>query len=112
MRKDRRKKYFRDRMHEGNVVRVNNYMAALHMLCIKAGWDKEYSWYILRRDEGKCANGGREAFVKKATRLLAFNYEGIHSGANPILSPRLLPESTPGSMPLRYPPEFQKENAV
>ena len=89
------------------VIKRHNYKMAMHMLCIKIGWEKEYSWYILGHDEEKCANGGRETFIKKATRILAYNYEGIHTGACPSLSPRLLPANNPQSQPLRYPPEYQ-----
>lgn len=95
-----------DRVKSAAITKAGNYRHALRMLCIKMGWDQEYSWYVLRRDESKCANGGREAFIRKATRLLALNYDGIHSGANPALSPRLLPESNPLSQPLRYPKEW------
>lgn len=91
------------------VVKRHNYNTAMHMLCIKMGWAKEYAWYFLRRDEEKCANGGREAFIKKATRILAYNYEGIHNGDCPSLSPRLLPNSNPLSQPLRFPPEYQQK---
>lgn len=103
------RKHFRDRSREDRIVRVNNYMHALHMLCVKVGWEKEYSWYVLRRDEEKCANGGRKAFISRATRLLALNYDGIHSGANPSLSPRLLPDSNPLSQPIRYPKEWSNQ---
>lgn len=95
-------------VHE--VIRKNNYKNALHMLCIKMGWTKEYSWYIMRREPDMCRNGGRAAFIKKATRLLAFNYEGIHTGAEPSLSPRLLPSEHPLSQPIRFPPEFEEKS--
>lgn len=88
------------------IVKHHNYMTALHMLCNKMGWEKEFSWYILRRNEEKCANGGRKEFIRKATRLLAFNYDGIHTGENPANSPRLLPASNPLSQPIRYPKEW------
>lgn len=91
------------------LTKINNYRAALHMLCIKMGWTKEYSWFIMRKDPDKCKNGGREAFVRKATRFLAFNYNGIHTGDNPANSPRLLPSASPLSQPLRYPPEYEQE---
>ena len=57
----------RDPALVNHIVKRHNYMAALQMLCIKMGWDKEFSWYILRRDEEKCANGGRKEFIRKAT---------------------------------------------
>lgn len=88
------------------IVKRHNYMNALHMLCIKMGWCKEYSWYILRTNPEKCANGGREEFIKKATRLLALNYKGIHNGEEPAQSPRLLPESNKDSQPLIFPKEW------
>lgn len=97
-------------MNVHEAVRRNNYKNALHMLCIKMGWTKEYSWYIMRREPDMCRNGGREAFIKKATRLLAFNYEGIHTGAEPSLSPRLLPSEHPLSQPIRFPPEFEEKS--
>ena len=93
------------------IVKRHNYMNALHMLCIKMGWDKEYSWYILRTNPDKCANGEREAFIKKATRLLALNYNGIHTGEEPALSPRLLPEYSPNAQPIRFPSEW-RENEI
>ena len=96
----------RDPVLVNNIVKHHNYMSALKMLCIKMGWDKEYSWYILRRDEEKCANGGRKEFIRKATRLLAMNYDGIHNGSDPSQSPRLLPVGHPSAQPLRYPPEW------
>lgn len=99
-----------DRVKSNAIAKAGNYRVALHMLCIKMGWEKEYAWYVLRRDEAKCANGGREAFIKKATRLLALNYDGIHSGDNPAFSPRLLPESNPLSQPIRYPKEWKNES--
>lgn len=91
------------------AIKRTNYMNALHMLCIKMGWTMEYSWYILRREPDMCKNGGRKAFLKKATRLLALNYEGIHSGEEPSLSPRLLPKDHPSSQPLRFPQEWKEE---
>lgn len=110
MSKQKRKRRFqRNPALVSSTVKVSNYRSALQMLCIKAGWDKEYSWFVLNRDPDKCANGGREAFIKKATRLLALNYDGIHTGANPALSPRLLPESSPLSQPLRYPKEWSEK---
>ena len=96
--------------HPFNIVKRHNYMQALHMLCVKMGWTKEYSYYILGRSPECCANGGKKEFIKKATRILAYNYEGIHTGAEPALSPRLLPESNPLSQPLRMPPEFEGES--
>ena len=99
----------RDPVLVNNIVKHHNYMSALKMLCIKMGWDKEYSWYILRRDEEKCANGGRKEFIRKATRLLAMNYDGIHNGSDPSQSPRLLPVGHPSAQPLRYPPEWNGE---
>ena len=33
------------------VIKRHNYKMAMHMLCIKIGWEKEYSWYILGHDE-------------------------------------------------------------
>lgn len=99
----------RDPALVNNIVKHHNYMSALKMLCIKMGWDKEYSWYILRRDEEKCANGGRKEFIRKATRLLAMNYDGIHNGSDPSQSPRLLPVGHPNAQPLRYPPEWNGE---
>lgn len=99
-----------DRVKSHAIVKAGNYRVALHMLCMKVGWEKEYSWYVMRRDVDKCANGGREEFIRKATRLLALNYDGIHSGANPSLSPRLLPDSNPLSQPLRYPKEWGNKN--
>lgn len=98
-----------DRVKSAAIVKAGNYRVALHMLCTKCGWVKEYGWYILRRNPEACANGGREEFIRKATRLLALNYDGIHSGANPALSPRLLPDSNPLSQPLRYPKEWSNE---
>ena len=89
------------------IVKRNNFFNALHMLCSKMGWSKEYSWYILRKNSEKCANGGREAFLKKATRLLALNYNGIHNGEDPAQSPRLLPEGTPNAQPIRFPKEWR-----
>lgn len=91
------------------IIKRHNYRTALHMLCLKVGWEKEYSWYILRRDEEKCANGGSREFVRRATRLLAMNYNGIHNGEDPSLSPRLLPESDPRSKPIKYPKEWNGE---
>lgn len=99
----------RDPVLVNNIVKHHNYMSALKMLCIKMGWDKEYSWYVLRRDEEKCANGGRKEFIRKATRLLAMNYDGIHNGSDPSQSPRLLPVGHPSAQPLRYPPEWNRE---
>lgn len=93
-----------------DAVKRANYNNALHMLCIKMDWTKEYSWYILQKDPDKCKNGGRSAFIKKVTRLLAFNYKGIHTGENPSLSPRLLPKENPLSQPLRFPPEWNNQN--
>jgi hypothetical protein len=99
-----------DRVKSNAIAKAGNYRVALHMLCIKMGWEKEYAWYVLRRNEEMCAHGGREEFIRKATRLLALNYDGIHSGANPALSPRLLPESNPLSQPIRYPKEWKNES--
>lgn len=82
------------------------------MLCIKMGWRNEYSWYILRTNPEKCANGGREAFLKKATRLLALNYEGIHTGADPAQSPRLLPDNHQNAQPIRYPKEWGENELI
>ncbi|MCQ2101525.1 MAG: hypothetical protein MJZ10_14615 [Fibrobacter sp.] len=97
-------------MDANEIIRRHNYKNALHMLCIKMGWTKEYSWYIMRREPDMCRNGSREAFIKKATRLLAFNYDGIHTGAEPSLSPRLLPSEHPLSQPIRFPPEFEEKS--
>lgn len=108
MRHSRERKPFRRAAMPAEAFRAIHYRQALAMLCNKCGWTKEYSWYVMRRDEDKCANGGREAFIKKATRLLALNYDGIHTGENPIYSPRLLPESNPLSQPLRYPKEWSE----
>lgn len=93
---------------KNRIVKRANFMNAMHMLCIKKGWDKEYSYYILRRNPDECANGGRKEFIKKAVRLLAFNYNGIHNGEDPSLSKRLLPESHPDSEPLRYPKDWRE----
>lgn len=102
----------RDNAFVNRVVRRHNYMTALHMLCVKQGWGKEYAHYVLGRNEEKCANGGRKEFIRKATRLLALNYDGIHTGAEPALSPRLLPATHPASQPLRYPKEWRENGPV
>ncbi len=106
-----KKMFIRDRSISAGIVKAGNYRVALHMLCTKMGWEKEYAWYVLRRNEAKCANGGREEFIRKATRLLALNYDGIHNGANPALSPRLLPDSNPLSQPIRYPKEWSNNES-
>lgn len=88
------------------LIRYSNFCSAMKMLCIKMGWEKEYSWYIIGRDVDGCKSGEKDKFIKKATRLLALNYEGIHTGDNPTLSPRLLPRDNPASQPLRFPKEW------
>ena len=102
----------RDNAFVNRVVRRHNYMTALHMLCVKQGWEKEYAHYVLGRNEEKCANGGRKEFIRKATRLLALNYDGIHDGSEPALSPRLLPATNPLSQPLRYSKEWRENGPV
>lgn len=90
------------------IFKKGNFMRALHMLCIKKGWQKEYSWYILGRYAERDFHEQKKKFIKKAVRLLSLNYDGIHNGDNPALSKRLLPESNPNSKPLRYPKDWRE----
>ena len=97
-------------MDPREIVKKSNYMHAMNMLCVKVGKVDEYSWFFLRKDPELCKNGGRARWISKMTRLLALNYDGIHSGDSPALSPRLLPDSNPNSKPLRYPQNWNMED--
>ena len=47
------------------VVKRHNYNTAMHMLCIKMGWAKEYAWYFLRRDEENARMADAKRLSKK-----------------------------------------------
>ena len=88
-------------------VRKRNFWHAFEMLCEKAGKRKEFFWYVRNRDADATREQKRD-FIKKMTRLLAFNYD-VHSRPNPIGIAALKQAGQPGSMPLRYPPEWEEE---
>lgn len=101
---EERKMSFHD---AAEAVAIANFKRAREMLCIKMGWETEYSHHILRHD----VDGGyqaHQAFIRKVTRLLSFNYD-THRRPNPALYPQLWPKSHPGNQPVKFPPEWNSE---
>lgn len=89
------------------IVKRHNWRMALEMLCIKLKKSSEYAWYFNRHDPDLCRDGKRLEWIRKMTRLLSLNYNGIHNGENPAFSPRLLPETCPNAEPIRYPQDWK-----
>lgn len=99
-----------DRRAVENAIARNNFRTAREMLCIKMGWTKEFSHYIMRHDVD-ASWPEREKFIKKVTRILAYNYD-VHRCPNPAMFPALWPNSKPGSQPVRLPPEFRENQTT
>ena len=94
-------------MDANKIVKRHNFYLALEMLCAKIGKTKEFFWYIRRRNPDATISQIAE-FRKKMVRLLAFNYD-VHRCPNPVFCARLKPATNESYEPLRYPPEWKKE---
>lgn len=90
-------------------IKKSNFQKARHMLCIKMGWMKEYSKFIMRRDPDECNKKAHTEFIKKVTRYLAYNYD-VHRCPDTSDFKSLWPSNKPGNQPIRIPPEYTKKN--
>lgn len=88
-----------------NTISRSNFNNAREMLCVKLGWMKEHQHFIRRHDHD-CSVEERLAFIRKVTRILAYNYD-VHRCPNPNLFPTLWPTEKEGSQPVRMPPEYR-----
>lgn len=91
------------------AAKSHNFWTAFRMLCEKIGKLKEYYWYVMRRDADATAEQ-RKMFIKKITRLLAYNYD-VHRCPPPIIYGTLKKPGEAGAQPLRYPPEWNEKEA-
>ena len=91
------------------AAKSHNFWTAFRMLCEKIGKLKEYYWYVMRRDADATAEQ-RKMFIKKITRLLAYNYD-VHRCPPPIIYGTLKKHGEAGAQPLRYPPEWNENEA-
>ena len=90
------------------AMKAHNFWIAFEMLCNKIGRTKEFFWYAKGRDADATAEQ-KKSFIRKITRLLAFNYD-VHRCPMPSTFGTLKKDGDPGSLPLRYPPEWTKKD--
>ena len=91
------------------AARSHNFWTAFRMLCEKIGKTKEYFWYVMKRDADATPDQ-RKRFIKKITRLLAYNYD-VHRCPMPSIYGTLKKPGEPGAQPLRYPHEWNEKEA-
>lgn len=97
--------------HEGamKAVKMHNFWNAFQMLCEKIGKTKEYFWYVKNRD-ADATREQKKSFIKQMTRLLAYNYD-VHRCPSPSIYGTLKKTGEVGAQPLRYPPEWNENEA-
>lgn len=88
-------------------IKKNNFWLAFQKLCEKVGKTKEYFGLVRNRDADATPEQ-KKAFIKKMTRLLAFNYD-VHRCPHPCGNRRLLPADREGAEPLIYPPQWSEQ---
>lgn len=91
-------------------IRRSNFVKARHMLCIKMGWMRDYSRFIMHTDPDSCKTQEHTKFIKKVTRFLAFNYD-VHRCPDTSSFKSLWPEDKAGSEPVKVPPEYREGNS-
>lgn len=91
------------------AMKAHNFWTAFEMLCNKIGKTKEFFWYAKHRDADATPEQ-KKSFIKKMTRLLAFNYD-VHRCPSPSTFGTLKKQGEAGEQPLRYPPEWKENDA-
>lgn len=89
------------------AMRMSNLHKARHMLCIKMGWTREFQRFVNHMDVDANGTPEKAEFWRKMSRLLAFNYD-VHRCPDVCGFPRLFPQEKPGSLPVRFPPEWRQ----
>lgn len=107
----KKKKQVKQVSHEDamKTVKTYNFWAAFQMLCEKVGKTKEYFWFVKNRD-ADATREQKKSFIKRMTRLLAYNYD-VHRCPPPIIYGTLKKDGEPDAQPLRYPPEWNENEA-
>ena len=91
------------------AVKAHNFWTAFQMLCEKVGKMKEFFWYVKNRD-ADATREQKKSFIKRMTRLLAYNYD-VHRCPSPAIYGTLKKPGEVGEQPLRYPPEWTEKEA-
>jgi hypothetical protein len=91
------------------AVKTHNFWVAFQMLCEKVGKMKEYFWFVKNRD-ADATREQKKSFIKRMTRLLAYNYD-VHRCPPPVIYGTLKKPGEAGAQPLRYPPEWNEKEA-
>ena len=91
------------------AVKTHNFWTAFQMLCEKVGKMKEYFWFVKNRD-ADATREQKKSFIKRMTRLLAYNYD-VHRCPPPAIYGTLKKPGEVGAQPLRYPPEWTEKEA-
>lgn len=91
------------------AVKTHNFWVAFEMLCEKVGKIKEYFWFVKNRD-ADATREQKKSFIKRMTRLLAYNYD-VHRCPPPATYGTLKKPEEAGAQPLRYPPEWNEKEA-
>ncbi len=88
------------------AIKRSNLNKARYMLCEKMGWTKDFYRFLRHRDVDAYGTEEKKEFIRKLSRLLAFNYD-VHRCPDPCIFVRLWPAEKIGSEPVKYPPEWR-----
>lgn len=91
------------------AIRKSNLNKARWMLCEKMGWSKDFYRFFRHRDVDAYGTEEKKEFIRKLSRLLAFNYD-VHRCPDPCIFTRLYPTTKKGAEPLKFPPEWNQNN--
>jgi hypothetical protein len=89
-------------MDARDMVKKVNFWHAFEMMCAKLGWEKDFRRLVLSRDVDACQTPEKREFIRKVTRILAYNYD-VHRCPPTILYPGLFPGND-----IKYPPEYRQ----
>jgi hypothetical protein len=90
------------------IIKRHHFWTAFEMLCDKIGEAHNYHRLIRGHDVDARSTSEKPEFIRKITRILAYNYN-VHQCPPPGQCPRILPAENELPQPVIYPPEYRQK---